>query len=247
MLLAGCAQVPTTSSDTAPSFTNQQSRCLTDAEITQWAQAYAARQPLSNPPEGMTAEDAACTRAKLQATSAMGVLASGNLFSGLFQKDVLTRGVVSFGQPYAWKARPKALKLQYYAEHIGIADIDKNFGAPIHEGDRDKARIMVAIVDWNTRREVGSGTEAPTGTWDPEETTSVDEGPIIAYGSLFIDQSSTGGKMIDVQLPLNFYDTKAKPSGLYQIVISCSTSAYGDFMAGCKSNILYVDNFEWVY
>lgn len=95
------------------------------------------------------------------------------------------------GQPYAWKARPKALKLQYYAEHIGIADIDKNFGAPIHEGDRDKARIMVAIVDWNTRREVGSGTEAPTGTWDPEETTSVDEGPIIAYGSLFIDQSST--------------------------------------------------------
>ena len=159
------------------------------------------------------------TRAKLQATSAMGVLASGNLFSGLFQKDVLTRGVVSFGQPYAWKARPKALKLQYYAEHIGIADIDKNFGAPIHEGDRDKARIMVAIVDWNTRREVGSGT----------------------------DQSSTGGKMIDVQLPLNFYDTKAKPSGLYQIVISCSTSAYGDFMAGCKSNILYVDNFEWVY
>ena len=113
--------------------------------------------------------------------------------------------------------------------------------------DRDKARIMVAIVDWNTRREVGSGTEAPTGTWDPEETTSVDEGPIIAYGSLFIDQSSTGGKMIDVQLPLNFYDTKAKPSGLYQIVISCSTSAYGDFMAGCKSNILYVDNFEWVY
>lgn len=168
----------------------------------------------------------------------MGVLASGNLFSGLFQKDVLTRGVVSFGQPYAWKARPKALKLQYYAEHIGIADIDKNFGAPIHEGDRDKARIMVAIVDWNTRREVGSGTEAPTGTWDPEETTSVDEGPIIAYGSLFIDQSSTGGKMIDVQLPLNFYDTKAKPSGLYQIVISCSTSAYGDFMAGCKSNIL---------
>jgi hypothetical protein len=140
-----------------------------------------------------------------------------------------------------------AEKTQYYAEHIGIVDIEKNFGAPIHEGDRDKARIMVAIVDWNTRREVGSGTEAPTGTWDPEETTSVDEGPIIAYGSLFIDQSSTGGKMIDVQLPLNYYDTKTKPSGLYQIVISCSTSAYGDFMAGCKSNILYVDNFEWVY
>ena len=186
-------------------------------------------------------------RAKLQATSAVGVLASGNLFTGLFQKDLITRGVVSFGQTYAWKARPRALKVQYFAEHIGPVDIDKKFGAPIGMGDQDRARIMVAIVDWNARREVGSGTEAPTGTWDPEEVSTLDEGPIIAYGSLFIDQSSTGGKMIDVQLPLNYYDTKAKPSGLYQIVISCSTSAYGDFMAGCKSNVLYVDNFEWVY
>lgn len=186
-------------------------------------------------------------RAKLQATAAVGVLASGNLFSGLFQKDLLTRGVVSFGQPYNWTARPTALKVQYYAENIGTVDIDKNFGAPISMGDQDKARIMVAIVDWNTRREVGSGTEAPTGTWDPEEATSVEEGKIIAYGSLFIDRSSTGEKMIDVQLPLNYYDQTAKPSGLYQIVISCSTSAYGDFMAGCKTNVLYVDNFEWVY
>ena len=186
-------------------------------------------------------------RAKLQATSAVGVLASGNLFSGLFQKDVMTRGVVSFGQTYAWKARPRALKVQYYAEHIGIADIDKNFGAPIGKGDQDRARIMVAIVDWNTRREVGSGTERPTGTWDPQEATSVEEGRIIAYGSLFIDKSSTGDKMIDTELELHFYDREAKPTGLYQIVISCSTSAYGDFMTGCKSNVLYVDNFEWVY
>lgn len=187
------------------------------------------------------------TRAKLQAASAAGVLASGNLFSGLFQKEALTRGVVSFGQPYDWKARPKALKVQYYAEHIGIVDLDKKFGAPIGMGDQDRARIMVAIVDWNARREVGSGTERPTGTWDPEETSSVEEGKIIAYGSLFIDESSTGDRMIDTELELHFYDREAKPSGLYQLVISCSTSAYGDFMTGCKSNVLYVDNFEWVY
>lgn len=187
------------------------------------------------------------TRAKLQATSAVGVLASGNLFTGLFQKDLITRGVVSFGQTYAWKARPRALKVQYFAEHIGPVDIDKKFGAPIGMGDQDRARIMVAIVDWNARREVGSGTEPPTGTWDPQEAASTEQGKIIAYGSLFIDESSTGDRMIDTELELHFYDREAKPSGLYQLVISCSTSAYGDFMAGCKSNVLYVDNFEWVY
>ena len=187
------------------------------------------------------------TRAKLQATSAVGVLASGNLFTGLFQKDLITRGVVSFGQTYAWKARPRALKVQYFAEHIGPVDIDKKFGAPIGMGDQDRARIMVAIVDWNTRREVGSGTEPPTGTWDPQEAASTEQGKIIAYGSLFIDESSTGDRMIDTQLELHFYDREAKPSGLYQLVISCSTSAYGDFMTGCKSNVLYIDNFEWAY
>lgn len=187
------------------------------------------------------------TRAKLQATSAMGVLASGNLFTGLFQKDLITRGVVSFGQTYAWKARPRALKVQYFAEHIGPVDIDKKFGAPIGMGDQDRARIMVAIVDWNARREVGSGTEPPTGTWDPQETASTEQGKIIAYGSLFIDESSTGDRMIDTELELHFYDREAKPSGLYQLVISCSTSAYGDFMTGCKSNVLYIDNFEWAY
>ena len=187
------------------------------------------------------------TRAKLQATSAVGVLASGNLFTGLFQKDLITRGVVSFGQTYAWKARPRALKVQYFAEHIGPVDIDKKFGAPIGMGDQDRARIMVAIVDWNARREVGSGTEPPTGTWDPQEAASTEQGKIIAYGSLFIDESSTGDRMIDTELELHFYDREAKPSGLYQLVISCSTSAYGDFMTGCKSNVLYVDNFEWAY
>ena len=187
------------------------------------------------------------TRAKLQATSAMRVLASGNLFTGLFQKDLITRGVVSFGQTYAWKARPRALKVQYFAEHIGPVDIDKKFGAPIGMGDQDRARIMVAIVDWNARREVGSGTEPPTGTWDPQEAASTEQGKIIAYGSLFIDESSTGDRMIDTELELHFYDREAKPSGLYQLVISCSTSAYGDFMTGCKSNVLYIDNFEWAY
>lgn len=187
------------------------------------------------------------TRAKLQATSAVGVLASGNLFTGLFQKDLITRGVVSFGQTYAWKARPRALKVQYFAEHIGPVDIDKKFGAPIGMGDQDRARIMVAIVDWNARREVGSGKEPPTGTWDPQEAASTEQGKIIAYGSLFIDESSTGDRMIDTELELHFYDREAKPSGLYQLVISCSTSAYGDFMTGCKSNVLYIDNFEWAY
>lgn len=72
LLLAGCAhqmaaqpQTPDASSAPRP-MGEAGSRCLSDDEVARWAQAYAAKQPFANPPEGMTAADAACTRAKFQ-------------------------------------------------------------------------------------------------------------------------------------------------------------------------------------
>ncbi len=186
--------------------------------------------------------------AKLAATSALKILAAGNLFTGTFNKPGTRTGYVYFGQPYTWEARPTAMRVKYYAEHVGKVNINKNYGAPLKEGDQDKARIFVAIVDWNSRHEVSSGISEPTGTWDPMNgPAAVSEGKIIGYGSLFIDKSSEGGHMIEAELPFNFYDKTAKPTGTYSLVISCSTSAYGDFMAGCDTNVMYVDDFEWVY
>lgn len=174
-------------------------------------------------------------------------LAAGNLMSGIFYKDGLTTGVVEFGQPYTWTARPSGMKVKYHAT-LGTIDASKHSGAPVGIGDPDKARIFVAIVDWSSRHRVASGTSAPTGTWDPAETTETAEGKLIAYGSLFIDKSTEGDQMTEATLPLNFYDhTAARPTGKYSVIISCSTSAYGDYMVGCTKNVMYVDDFEWVY
>lgn len=174
-------------------------------------------------------------------------LAAGNLMSGIFYKDGLTTGVVEFGQPYAWTARPSGMKVKYHAT-VGTVDKSRHSGAPIGVGDQDMARIFVAIIDWNSRHRVASGTSAPTGTWDPTETTETAEGKLIAYGSLFIDRTTEGNAMTEAVLPLNFYlPDAARPTGRYSIIISCSTSAYGDFMVGCSTNVLNVDDFEWVY
>ena len=45
----------------------------------------------------------------------------------------------------------------------------------------------------------------------------------------------------------NYYDKETKPSKSYKIVISCSANMYGDYMNGCSTNRLYVDDFQWVY
>ena len=47
--------------------------------------------------------------------------------------------------------------------------------------------------------------------------------------------------MVEVILPINYYqDTAAAPDGKYNIVVSCSTSAYGDYMDACTTNVMYV-------
>ncbi len=139
------------------------------------------------------------------------------------------------------------MKVKYHAT-LGTIDASKHSGAPVGIGDPDKARIFVAIIDWNARHRVASGTKDPTGIWDPAETTQTAEGKLIAYGSLFVDKSTEGEQMVEATLPLNFYDPAAgRPTGKYSIIISCSTSAYGDYMVGCTTNVMYVDDFQWVY
>lgn len=173
-------------------------------------------------------------------------LAAGNLFTGTFKKPTTT-GYVNFGQEYMFKARPTALKVKYHAK-VGIVDENTHNG-PLKKNAnvQDKARIFVCIVDWDQRHEVTSGTSDPTGIWDPETTTNPGEGAIIGYGSLFIDQTTEGDSMVETELKINYYDKETKPSKNYQLIISCATSAYGDFMNGCSTNEMYVDDFEWVY
>lgn len=186
--------------------------------------------------------------AKLEATMAgvsiFSFLAAGNLFTATFEKPS-TKGFVRFGQDYTYTARPTALKLKYHAK---IGTVDQNtHGGPLAKNSQDKARIFVCIIDWDQQHEVTSGTSKPTGIWDPETTTNPGEGNIIGYGSLFIEGNTPGDSMIETELKINYYDKVTKPSKAYKLVISCATSAYGDYMNGCSTNVMYVDDFEWVY
>ena len=183
--------------------------------------------------------------AKLSASQTLGVLAAGNLFTGTFRLSGTT-GTVSFGQKYDYTARPKSLKFKYHAT-VGAVDINK-YGT-IQTGEQDISTIYVAIVDWSARHVVTSGTSAPTGTWDPAAQTTLEgSGAIIAYGIMDITSTTVGEAMVEGEIPLRYYSTDtAAPAGNYTLVISCATSKYGDFMNGCSTNVLYVDDFTWGY
>lgn len=188
--------------------------------------------------------------AKLDSSDTLGVLASGNLFTGIFTMTGMS-GTVGFGQPYTWTARPTALQVKLHAT-VGTVDIAsyeiEEGKKPLNEGDQDIARIYALIVDWSDRPGVTSGTSEPSGCFEPTAITSLaGSGAIIGYASLLIEESTKGSSMVTVDIPFEFYDTDTMPSSKYSIVISAACSAYGDYMCGCSKNELYVDDFQWVY
>ncbi len=186
--------------------------------------------------------------AKLASTYYIMALASGNLYTGTFRAQG-TGGSANFGQDYNWQARPKSLKVRYHA-NIGTVNCvkhKKDGVDPIANGQPDKARIFVAIVDWDKRHEVASSMKEVRGAWDPEERDTQPEGKIIGYGSHYITGASAGSEMTPLEIPIHYYDTQLKPSKNIKLVISCTASAFGDYMNGCDKNVMYVDDFEWGY
>ena len=123
----------------------------------------------------------------------------------------------------------------------------------IEEGQPDIAVIYVAIIDWSERHSVISGLAGENtgaGSWNPATMEGLDaeKEKVIAYGLYDITTSTAGEDLVDLTIPLNFYDKDAAaPQGNYTLVISCSCSKYGDYLNGCSSNVMYVDDFQWVY
>ena len=186
--------------------------------------------------------------ARLQARMVLGfVFAPGNMFTGDFDYSGFS-GTVNFGKPYAWTARPRALKVRYKAQ---IGKIDKvgsyDPDGASYQDKQDCARIFVAVVNWKAQHGVTSGMTAPTGMWDPATAKSLDEGAILGYGDLVITQTATG--WIEATLPFNWYakDAANPASAPFSLVISCATSMRGDYLTGCSTNTMQVDDFEWVY
>lgn len=192
--------------------------------------------------------------AVLQSKKAVIVLAAGNLFTGTFKYTSARlggTGAVNFGQKYTYTARPSALQVKYRAK---INAVDMNvLNGPLAKKEQDKARIFVAIINWTSQHTVsstyslGGSNNGCVGGWDPETTTNPGEGKIIGYGSLWLTESAeTDWQNADIQI--QWYDKATKPTeGNYSLIISCAANAYGDYMNGCTSNFLHIDDIQWVY
>lgn len=193
-------------------------------------------------------QGAGCSRLAAVAVNVLGIkkLAAGNLFTGAF-KYSSGAGTVYFGVKFDWKARPTALKFKFW-HNLGTVDRDDQDAGILANGAADIGSILVAIVDWNARHGVTSGIGAPSGMWSPEDgVNAVSEGTIIGYGVAYPTGRCSHDAMAEYEIPIVYYNTTAKPSGNYTMIISAATSRYGDYMNGCSTNEMYIDDFRWSY
>lgn len=169
--------------------------------------------------------------------------AAGNMFSGEFAGLIGTQGgKVNFGRPFS--LRPRALKLWLKYE-CGAVDCVGTYpdGHPVKTGDPDTGTVYVALGDWDYRK-YGGSPQSPVqvNTTDRSSFFKSDSEAVIAYGC-WESSSSTGGWK-EVEIPLSYRSLSRVPG---HIIVSCASSALGDYFTGSSKSVLWVDDMRLIY
>ena len=177
--------------------------------------------------------------ARLESKSAMGMIAAGNIFVGKYARTDGTNGVLELGRPYNGSHPSKLRVYVNYrpASGVSVKSGNESFIPDGLKGGSDHGQIYVALT---------------TGTVEirtnPSDRKLFDkDNDAIAYGQVsFTEAFGPDGSLQLVEIPLEYND-KAKTTRPTHVVIVASASKYGDYFAGAKGSVMYLDDFELVY
>lgn len=169
--------------------------------------------------------------ARLESRSAFGLLAAGNIYTGIFGKVSGLGAELQWGTPFT--GRPTALH-GYYAYEPKTIDKAKEPYLDM-KGEIDKCQILVMLTDWDEPFQVNTNT----GNFVDQEN----DPHIIAYAK-YESSENTGAKYKEFTLELEWRRPEATPK--YGVVIACS-SYLGNFFTGAIGSMMYVDEFEFIY
>ena len=176
----------------------------------------------------------------------MGKFAAGNIFYGRYIETDGTNGRIGFGQKFDFECKPKALRV-WYKGKVGVCD---NTGGPVTSTSMsDKAQIYIWLCNWKERHEV---TTADSNTFVSPEDASTAEGNIVGYGvwsrEITAEDDGSDKGWQELIIPITYREGEGfsgvKPN---MLVISCASSAYGDYFAGSTASYMDVDDFEFIY
>ena len=176
--------------------------------------------------------------ARLASSSAMGIIAAGNIFVGHYVETDVTNGVLLLGRPYDG-SHPS--KLRVYANYrpggnVSVKNADDRI--EVVAGGTDHGQVYVALTD--------EPVEIRTNPSN-QKLFEKDDVHVLAYGQVtWTDAFGPDGQLQLLEIPLE-YNERARSKRPTHLVIVASASKFGDFFAGSASSVMYLDDFELVY
>lgn len=167
--------------------------------------------------------------ARLQTSTAMGMLAAGNIYVGQFAKVAGLGAELDWGYPFT--ARPLALR-GYYKYAPKPVDMAKDPYTGII-GQPDQCQIRILLADWPDRFHINTSKK--------QFVDFDNDRHIIAHGTLV--SSETDSDYVKFSIPLEYRNGRTPK----YIVIVGAASRYGDYFTGGKGSVLKLDEFELVY
>lgn len=184
--------------------------------------------------------------AKLQSTSAAGVIAAGNLFVGMYDRTDGTNGVLQLGRPYNG-SHPTKLRVWVHYRPGGnvsisnsLSDEDKAFltSEGLVSGGNDQGQIYIALAD--------EPIEVRTKPSDRKLFTSADP-HVLAFGEVtWKENYGPDGGLQMFEITFDYKDS-AKTKIPTHMIITCCATKFGDYFSGSSNSVMYLDDFEFIY
>ena len=200
--------------------------------------------------------------------------AAGNIYIGNYLGTSGTNGTIGYGQPFEFDYKPTKLTVWYRGNVGEINKTGSNAPDNIKSGS-DKSQIFVWLCNREKQYMVYTGNTGTfinaDGTYANALSTTYSnynnsvpvhekgapvEG-IVAWGSWSRTQGgvsinggnettySNGAEWTKIEIPLQYKDGVTEIPNF--LVISCASSAYGDYFTGSTDSYMYVDDFEFEY
>lgn len=174
---------------------------------------------------------AAMLETRFVGIAALGKLAAGNIFTGVYVRTDGTNGVLSFGRPFT----QCPTKLRGYLKYKCTDISHSSAGFEYLKGRPDTCIVWSALIDSQEPFEVRTNPKNRQ-LFDP------DGDYVVAYGNIQY------GKTVDDYIQFEFeYDYKSTQRVPNYILIVASASKYGDYFTGGNGSVLYVDDLELMY
>lgn len=177
--------------------------------------------------------------ARLASNQAMGIIAAGNVFAGYYVETDGTNGVLKMGRPYNGSHPTKVRVYANYRPGGGVIIKSGNESlVDIVKDGTDHGQIYVALTD--------EPIDIRTNP-NNRKLFSTDDTHVLAYGQVtWTEAFGPDGSLQMIEIPFEYYDRAKTTPATHLVIVACA-SKFGDFFAGSKSSVLYLDDFELIY